>query len=144
MSSSLPDKVNLLTLEPYSNETFFIRLEHIYEEDADESLSAPVNVSLAVRTYTFDISSRQVVKVIVQISKELFKSFEITSLEETSLGGDVLKKELNPLKWNTKSKNDHKSTNPIEKLDDFSNGVIVLHPMQIRSFILGVVKRKQL
>jgi len=64
-------------------------------------------------------------------------------LEETSLGGNMLKKELNQLKWNTKSKNEKKSKNAIEKFDDFSNGVIVLHPMQIRSFILGIAKREQ-
>ena len=132
----------MLTLEPFSNETFFIRLEHIYEEDTDESLSAPVNVSLAVRIHSIFLQDK-IIKVIVQISKELFKSFEITSLEETSLGGNMLKNELNQLKWNTKSKNDKTSTNAIEKLDDFSNGVIVLHPMQIRSFILGIAKREQ-
>ena len=54
------------------------------------------------------------------------------------------KKELNRLNWNTKSKNDKPSTNPIAKLDDFSKKIIVLHPMQIRSFILGVAKREQL
>ena len=129
-------------MEPYSDTgEILIRLEHIYEADEDETLSAPVHVSLAVRKlfYLPDVLLVTVYHALLSFVKELFKGFDITSLEETVLGGNMWNKELNRLKWNaangeeTKFKN---SSRHFKNSEDISNGNIVLHPMQIRSFIL--------
>lgn len=76
-------------------------------------------------------------------TKELFKGFEITSLEETVLGGNMWKKDLNRLKWSILN-NDKKSTNPHLSInsDEISTKEIVLNPMQIRSFVLRPVQIK--
>lgn len=53
----MPENVHLLTLEqwggpavtPSAKQPYLIRLEHIYENGEDASLSQPVTVSLAVK-----------------------------------------------------------------------------------------------
>ena len=51
MSRTLPDNVNLLTLEMPSDGSYLIRLEHIYEVGDDSILAQPAPVSLDVRYY---------------------------------------------------------------------------------------------
>lgn len=47
-SRTLPDNVNLLTLETRSDGKYLIRLEHIYDVNEDASLSQNAIVSLNV------------------------------------------------------------------------------------------------
>ena len=48
ISRTLPENVNLLTLESRNDGSYLIRLEHIYDDGEDAFLSQPVIVSLDV------------------------------------------------------------------------------------------------
>ncbi|KAJ8872261.1 hypothetical protein PR048_025863 [Dryococelus australis] len=48
LRTSLPDNVQLLTLEPWGKDSLLVRLEHILEKDEDELLSRNVTVNLKV------------------------------------------------------------------------------------------------
>nr|CAD7445525.1 unnamed protein product [Timema bartmani] len=48
LSISLPDNVNLLTLEPWLDQQLLVRLEHILESNEDSDLSQEVNIDLQV------------------------------------------------------------------------------------------------
>jgi len=64
----------------------------------------------------------------------LFNDFSIKSAEETMLGGNQLKKESKRLVW-TESNGPQKQNILVKNADvDIAN--ILLHPMQIRTFIL--------
>lgn len=63
---SLPKSVNLLTLEPWKENSLLIRFEHTLGKDEDETYSKPV---------TFDF-------------QDVFRSFAIVSVRETTLAGN--------------------------------------------------------
>ncbi|KAI4469630.1 alpha-mannosidase [Holotrichia oblita] len=63
---SLPDNVQILTLEPWKADTFLLRLEHVLEKSEDPILSQPVTVDL----------------------KNLFSTFDIIWYNETTLGAN--------------------------------------------------------
>lgn len=48
LKTPLPDNVQLLTLEPWTDNTVLVRLEHILEKNEDENLSQKVTVDLSV------------------------------------------------------------------------------------------------
>ncbi len=50
LNESLPENVNLLTLEKHSNGKYLIRLEHFYELWENLELTRPVTVNLKVCT----------------------------------------------------------------------------------------------
>lgn len=47
----LPPNVQILTLEPWTENEVLLRLEHIFAKDEDEVLSQPVTVNLNVSIY---------------------------------------------------------------------------------------------
>mgnify|MGYP005983619713 len=51
LKTSLPDNVQLLTLEPWKDNTILLRLEHVLEKDDDPNLSVDVTVDLSVNTH---------------------------------------------------------------------------------------------
>ncbi|GJQ83733.1 hypothetical protein Trydic_g20609 [Trypoxylus dichotomus] len=152
LSNSLPDNVQILTLEPWKANTFLLRLEHVLEKNEDPILSQPATVSL----------------------KNLFATFDIIWYNETTLGADQW------LKDNEKNKKENdqiciKDNNPIMedleweattwRLDSNqidSNDIytvftkyhynivernrldymVTLEPMQIRTFIIEVRKKR--
>ncbi|XP_020290943.1 lysosomal alpha-mannosidase [Pseudomyrmex gracilis] len=118
LTKSLPPNVHILTLEPWKDGTVLLRLEHIFEVGEAERLSAPVEVNI----------------------KDLFSTFTIESIKETTLGANQLLRENNPLEWETET-NDilhdkEKNLQPVEVHDDVIN--VLLKPMEIRTFILTV------
>ena len=48
LQSSLPENIQILTLEPWKGHTLLLRLEHIYENGEDIELSRPATVNLQV------------------------------------------------------------------------------------------------
>ena len=50
LNRDLPENINILTLEPKSDENFLLRLEHTFDDDPGkkEMLSLPVVVPLKV------------------------------------------------------------------------------------------------
>ena len=80
-------------------------------------------------------------KFIFQTQQSLFNGFQITSAEETMLGGNQFKKDSKRLVWkelnHTQDKN-LSETNAGHKVVDIEN--VILYPMQIRTFILSIKK----
>lgn len=49
LKESLPINVQILTLEPWRENTLLLRLEHIMEENEDSVLSLPAEIAYEVR-----------------------------------------------------------------------------------------------
>ncbi|XP_012143157.2 lysosomal alpha-mannosidase II isoform X2 [Megachile rotundata] len=118
LAKGLPPNVHILTLEPWKDNKVLLRLEHIFEVGETETLSKPVEVNL----------------------QDLFTTFTITSIEETTLGGNQWLKDMDRLSFKAVNEDVlQKQTNldvPVEINDGAIN--VVLNPMQIRTFIVGV------
>ncbi|EFA08765.1 lysosomal alpha-mannosidase [Tribolium castaneum] len=113
LTKSLPENVKILTLEPWRDNTYILRLEHTLEEDEDWVLSQKVIVDL----------------------ENLFSTFSICEIGETTLGanqwlGDYAEEEK--LIWNDKLPTPWTKLNPNDPLK------IELNPMQIRTFLIKV------
>ncbi|GAB6018759.1 mannosidase alpha class, variant 3 [Chamberlinius hualienensis] len=107
LTFALPDNVNLVTVEPWKDGTVLIRLEHFYEiEDDPNGLSNPVSLNV----------------------QNLFSNFEITQIDETTLGANIWLKDLNRLSWNFNS-------NLKADVNDYSLLNVTLTPMKIRTFV---------
>lgn len=139
LTRSLPDNVQILTLEPWKGNTFLLRLEHVLEINEDPVLSKPITVDL----------------------KNLFSPFDIINLRETTLGANQWLSDNHRLnfdtnvnledlwdtdknyqtwaknKWNQNMKHREPQTSHhrSENLDEL---LIVLSPMQIRTFIFDI------
>ncbi|XP_066256477.1 lysosomal alpha-mannosidase-like [Euwallacea similis] len=79
LRESLPENVQILTLEPWIGFSFLLRIEHIFEKDEDEVLSLPAQVNLST----------------------IFNPFEIVSAKETTLGGNQWLEDNNRLHFGT-------------------------------------------
>ncbi|CAH1141510.1 unnamed protein product [Phyllotreta striolata] len=136
---NLPDNVQILTLEPWKGDSILLRLEHVLEIKDDPELSKPVTVDL----------------------KNLFVPFNITSMRETTLGGnqwlsdnqrlrfdsdslleDLWKADGGYQEW-AKQKWMDSFKEPRDFIEDFKEDdmKITLNPMQIRTFILNVSRK---
>ncbi|XP_050536747.1 lysosomal alpha-mannosidase-like [Daktulosphaira vitifoliae] len=117
MRNSLPKNVQLLTLEPWKENTILLRLEHIFEYNEDKNLSKPVTLNL----------------------EDLFTNFRITSLHETTLGANQWLSENSRLSWKTDDEDTLNSHN-IENTDQVSVNPkqVALTPMQIRTFVAEI------
>ncbi|XP_046834727.1 lysosomal alpha-mannosidase isoform X1 [Vespa crabro] len=119
LSKNLPPNVNILTLEPWKNGTILLRLEHIFEVGESNVYSVPVDINI----------------------KDLFTSFTITSIKETTLGANQWLEDSNRLKWNPETNdilsNSEDIFRPIRIQDEVIN--IHLKPMEIRTFIIEVL-----
>lgn len=146
LKKSLPDNVQILTLEPWVGFSFLLRLEHVLEKDEDKDLSKPVQVDL----------------------KNLFTPFEITSIKETTLGANqwleknkrldfpagesiehILDGKLNDDKIQSHlreiwMRNNDEYSNYVKRdismNDNLEDLVINLTPMQIRTFVIEFKK----
>ncbi|XP_030753915.1 lysosomal alpha-mannosidase-like [Sitophilus oryzae] len=140
LGKALPKNVQILTLEPWKDSTFLLRLEHLFDYDEDSVLSQSALVNLT----------------------DLFTGFEIVSLEETTLGANQWLKDSDRLKFKTNSTleqllNEDYNTNieyatvvknawiegsktkpqPTLK-DNLDELEISLNPSDIRTFIIGI------
>lgn len=52
LTGPLSSNVNILTLEPWTDKSFILRLEHIMEKEDDADLSDPVEIDLKVNKLT--------------------------------------------------------------------------------------------
>ncbi|GLV45785.1 Lysosomal alpha-mannosidase II [Carabus blaptoides fortunei] len=115
VSQSLPSNVQILTLEPWSNNVLLLRLEHFYEKDEDPLLSSSVTVNI----------------------KQLFTDFDIIQVEEMSLGGNQFISEVDKLKW--KAECDELDENTVAVNNVTNNAFeIQLSPMQIKTFLITI------
>lgn len=122
MKATLPDNVHILTLEPWKEDSYILRLEHILENNEDETLSQAVTANL----------------------EGLFTLFDISEIKETTLGANQWYDEFaaeEKYVWTLKdgSYASNKQTVRTPKAGDLE---ISLDPMQIRTFIIKVNKTK--
>ncbi|EFA08767.1 lysosomal alpha-mannosidase [Tribolium castaneum] len=121
LKKTLPENVHILTLEPWKDNSFVLRLEHILENNEDVNLSQSVTVNL----------------------ENLFATFNLTEIKETTLGANEWMEDFEAREkyvWKTKSKKADVMTKnsyvPL-KSGEFE---ITLNPMQIRTFIIKASK----
>jgi lysosomal alpha-mannosidase len=115
LTRSLPINVQLLTLEPWKDDAYVLRFEHILEKDEDDVLSQPTTIDLA----------------------GLFASFEVRDITETTLGANQFLDDYNneeKLIWNG-------IPAPPSRLEPKDLSQIELNPMQIRTFVVKVTKK---
>nr|XP_051693807.1 lysosomal alpha-mannosidase isoform X3 [Oryctolagus cuniculus] len=109
----LPPSVHLLTLARWGPETLLLRLEHQFasREDSGRNLSSPVTLNLL----------------------DLFSTFTITRLQETTLAANQPRASASRLKWTPNS-------GPIRNLPVHrpDPAAITLQPMEIRTFVAMV------
>lgn len=48
LATALPNNVQILTLEPWTNDKVLLRLEHIFSKDEDNVLSQPATLNIGV------------------------------------------------------------------------------------------------
>lgn len=111
--------MKLLTFEPLNfNDTFLLRLEHIFEYGEDPWYSKPVEINLS----------------------DVFDQFEF-ELRETTLDGNQWLDETVRLKFEAESESDEGKNNEMYQIiekDNYEDNVIWLTPMEIRTFVLKV------
>jgi len=117
LTRALPANVHLLTLEQWHSGFFLLRLEHFYAKNESPSLSQPAIVAL----------------------KDLFVPFTIASVDEVTLGANELLANATRLEWNVAnygrtSGNMKSFVSPV----DPTSLVVLLHPMQIRTFLVVI------
>ncbi|XP_069914917.1 lysosomal alpha-mannosidase isoform X3 [Oryctolagus cuniculus] len=109
----LPPSVHLLTLARWGPETLLLRLEHQFasREGSGHNLSSPVTLNLL----------------------DLFSTFTITRLQETTLAANQPRASASRLKWTPNS-------GPIRNLPVHrpDPAAITLQPMEIRTFVAMV------
>uniref|UniRef100_A0A1B6DE70 Alpha-mannosidase n=1 Tax=Clastoptera arizonana TaxID=38151 RepID=A0A1B6DE70_9HEMI len=115
LKRALPENIQITTLEPWKNNKYLIRLEHIMELNDDTKWSKPVTVNLM----------------------DIFSPFKIISVKEVTLGGNLLLKNMKRLKW-MKGSSKKQRTKTIDDKVQKDNRNIKLSPMEIRSFIVEV------
>ncbi|KAG7212847.1 hypothetical protein KM043_002203 [Ampulex compressa] len=120
LAKVLPPNVHILTLEPWKDGTLLLRLEHIFEVGEALQLSQPVEVNI----------------------QDLFSTFTITSIEETTLGANQWLKDSNPLQWEPETNDVLQEQETNSQSVEIQGNVInvLLKPMEIRTFILTVAR----
>ncbi|XP_078285445.1 lysosomal alpha-mannosidase [Rhinoraja longicauda] len=108
LKEELPHNIHLLSLAQWDKETVVLRLEHQFELGESEVYSKPQTVNLS----------------------RIFSAFEITSVEEMSLGFNQRRKDMSRLTWN--------SVQGTEGSRPFSMTSVTLSPMEIRTFRISV------
>ncbi|XP_031293223.2 lysosomal alpha-mannosidase isoform X1 [Camelus dromedarius] len=109
----LPPSVHLLTLARWGPNTVLLRLEHQFAvgEDSGRCLSSPVTLDLT----------------------DLFSTFTITNLQETTLAANQLRAHATRLRWTPNTgPTPHRSPHWLVSAN------ITLQPMEIRTFLASV------
>ncbi|KAJ8915809.1 hypothetical protein NQ315_004621 [Exocentrus adspersus] len=115
LRKDLRESINILTYEPWRNDSYLLRLEHIFEAQDDSLLSNIATIK----------------------TSDLFAKFEIEEISETTLGANEwLKDYKSRPKYNWKTIGQKMVTIP--SVNDTSEEAITLTPMQIRTFIVKV------
>uniref|UniRef100_A0A5F9DHN8 Lysosomal alpha-mannosidase n=1 Tax=Oryctolagus cuniculus TaxID=9986 RepID=A0A5F9DHN8_RABIT len=109
----LPPSVHLLTLARWGPDKLLLRLEHQFArgEDSGCNLSSPVTLNL----------------------QNLFSTFTITHLQETTLAANQPRASTSRLKWTPDT-----GPVPTPKVPPLDLATITLQPMEIRTFVASV------
>ncbi|XP_033225120.1 lysosomal alpha-mannosidase-like [Belonocnema kinseyi] len=117
LAKALPPNIHILTLEPWKDGSVLLRIEHLFESDESVELSTPVTINI----------------------QDLFADFTITSVRETTLGGNQWLEDSDRLKWVPDEDYVVKNNYILEPIIPENKMVLVLMPMQIRTFIVDVL-----
>ncbi|XP_033224967.1 lysosomal alpha-mannosidase-like [Belonocnema kinseyi] len=121
LTKTLPPNVHILTLEPWKDGNVLLRLEHLFESGESGNYSIPVEVNI----------------------QDLFSTFTVASVFETTLGGNQWLEKKDRLKWTPEAneilENDSVLPPESEKLDVVN---VLLNPMEIRTFIVKLTPRQ--
>ncbi|UJR27289.1 hypothetical protein I4U23_008584 [Adineta vaga] len=122
LNTKLPSQVNVLTVEPISQEnnvlTILFRVEHFYEPNEHSTLS---------KSITLDMN-------------KIFNKHQLLDAKEVTLGANMYKTEsFERLKWSINATSEDKKGR--HEMPNFNGKTVELHPMQIRSFIIKLEKR---
>ncbi|XP_025835230.1 lysosomal alpha-mannosidase-like [Agrilus planipennis] len=143
LTRSLPANVQILTLEPWTETSFLLRLEHVYEinEHPDWSTTATVDFNDLFTTFEI-ISIRETTLGANQGLDEherLYFKPDKETVEEKVHGGShdpewkIWKKKSKVYSYTVKEEEDEEYS--IERLEELK---IQLKPMQIRTFIIDI------
>uniref|UniRef100_A0A914C8W2 alpha-mannosidase n=1 Tax=Acrobeloides nanus TaxID=290746 RepID=A0A914C8W2_9BILA len=113
ITKALPPEINLLTLKRLSPDSILLRLEHIFQNGENPNLSTPIKLDI----------------------ENLFTRFEIISMEELNLAGNVQSGIIRnwPNSWNS-------SKRRVKNLP--REGISVeLKPMEIKTWRLSVIEK---
>ncbi|XP_008550968.1 lysosomal alpha-mannosidase isoform X2 [Microplitis demolitor] len=121
LRNKIPKNLQILTLEPWKDNTILLRLEHLFEKNEAGALSQSVTMNLA----------------------DLFANLEIVSVKETSLGGNQWIEDMNRLQWQTESNEVDDQPYDFTRVVKLEDGAIevTLNAMEIRTFILYIKNR---
>nr|XP_051691757.1 lysosomal alpha-mannosidase [Oryctolagus cuniculus] len=110
---ALPPSVHLLTLAHWGPDKLLLRLEHQFArgEDSGHNLSSPVTLDLL----------------------NLFSTFTITHLQETTLVANQPRASASRLKWTPNT-----GPVPLPSVPPLDSTTITLQPMEIRTFVASV------
>jgi len=135
LNEGLPSNVNLLTLDRQSDSYYLLRLEHIYDEEIDDELATPVTINLNKVFFSYLAVSLEY--QIVSKLQAFFNGFSIKYALETLLNGIQFKKDSTRLVWKETIKVTQTNISSYcTDVVDIEN--VVLHPMQIRTFIIRI------
>ncbi|KAJ9579724.1 hypothetical protein L9F63_004650 [Diploptera punctata] len=105
LKSSLPQNIQILTLEPWKNSTLLLRLEHILEMGDESSLPDTVQLSF----------------------KNLFKNMEIMSARETTLAANQFLEDSKRLEWKSTKPHDLSKNRKVNQTTFFKRTYITSH-----------------
>ncbi|XP_033225298.1 lysosomal alpha-mannosidase-like [Belonocnema kinseyi] len=117
LAKALPPNIHILTLEPWKDGSMLFRMEHIFESDESVIFSTPVTINI----------------------QDLFSAFTITSVRETTLGGNQWLEDNDRLKWFSDEDFVVGKNYTFKPIVSQNQMEVVLMPMQIRTFILDVL-----
>ncbi|KRT80854.1 glycoside hydrolase, partial [Oryctes borbonicus] len=116
LTRALPDNVQILTLEPWTDESLLLRLEHIFSVNEDNTLSQTATINL----------------------HNLFTLLDIANIEEMNLAANMPKADIEKMSWNTYESKNRRKFIKAKDIDLTIN----LEPMEIRTFILQVIAKR--
>lgn len=122
----MPKNVHLLTFEPWKSDSILLRFEHILSQNEDNQYSKNVTFNL----------------------KDVFGTFNILEMRETTLAGNQWLNETKRFKFETENENPKQVPDIIAKENNLNDSEtitrnasaydITLKPMEIRTFIIHV------
>ncbi|XP_063975684.1 lysosomal alpha-mannosidase-like [Diachasmimorpha longicaudata] len=118
LNKNLPRNVHVLTLEPWKEGQVLLRLEHLFEIAEAKDLSKAVEVNLL----------------------DLFANLVIKEVRETTLGANQWIEDMHRLKWVIHTNEVHEELEKQNGTLPVVNGtmVVLLRPMEIRTFIISI------
>ena len=111
---------NLQHWPEHSENAVLLRLEHLFETHEDpQTNSRPVTLQL----------------------DKLFKAFEISGVEEVTLGANLAKEKLERLEWNVVNEVPSTEIRPGLQMTPENGWSLTLQPFQIRTFIINLTPK---